>query len=201
MARDCVTGSSFVCVQPVTSTNQETSLANSPDDVPTPAEWLELSDQQRAKVIERWNPYGGQGFALVEAVTADFRERYGHLPRLQINGPGVYHGGSWVISVQHPFVFDRRKLPTSHLGIMIHASLTGELPREFQDGLRQHAYVWAPPHYVQFVDRAAEEIRAQLGSGDMTRDDMLAAFVGMPFADFVELCRSSVREGRLKPFE
>ena len=176
-------------------------LADSPDGVPTLADWLKLSDHERGKVVERWNPYGGQGFALVEEITSDFRSKYGHLPRLQINRPGVYHGGQWVIALQHPFVFDRRTVPNWHLGIMVHASLVGDLPREFADGTRQHSYVWAPPHYEQFVDRAADEIRAQLGVADMSRGEMLSALVGMPFAKFVELCRASMREGRVEPFE
>jgi hypothetical protein len=176
-------------------------LTDSRDGVPTFAEWLKLSDHERAEVKERWNPYGGQGFGLVEEITSDFRAKYGHLPDLQITGPGVYHGGQWVIGLRVPFVFDRRALPSSHLGIMVHASFKGELPREFAEGTRQHEYVWAPPHYEAFVDRAADEIRAQLGSADLSRDDMLSALVGMPFSQFVEHCRSSVREGRLEPFE
>jgi hypothetical protein len=169
--------------------------------VPTLAEWLKLSDHERAEEKERWNPYGGEGFGLVEEITSDFRAKYGHLRGLHIEGPGVYHGGQWVIGLRVPFVFDRRALPAAHLGIMVHASFTGELPREFADGTRQHSYVWAPPHYEAFVDRAAGEIRAQLGIADMSRDDMLSALVGMPFSQFVELCRASVRDGRLEPFE
>ena len=45
------------------------------------------------------------------------------------------------------------------------------------------------------------EIRAELGAADMSRDDMLSALVGMPFSQWVEACRSSVREGRIEPFE
>lgn len=176
-------------------------MADSLNGVPTLAEWLKMSDHERATVQERWNPYGGQGGALVAEITSDFRAKYGHLPGLQVDGPGVYHGGSWVIGVRHPFVFDGRTLPGSHLGIVVHASLAGALPREFAEGTRQHSYVWAPPHYEQFVDRAADEIRAQLGGVDMSRTDMLSALVGMPFSRFVEGCRSSVREGRLEPFE
>jgi hypothetical protein len=91
----------------------------------------------------------------------------------------------------HPFVFDRRLLPTSHLGIGVRALIGGELPPEFQDGQRRYGYVWAPPHYEQFVDRCAEEIRRQLGRPDMS----------MPFEQFRELCRQSVRDGRIAPFE
>jgi hypothetical protein len=179
----------------------ETTLADSRDGVPTLAEWLKLSDHERAAVKERWNPYGGQGFVLVDEITSDFRARYGHLPGLHIEGPGVYHGGQWVIGLRVPFVFDRRAVPSSHLGIMVHVSQAGELPREFADGTRQHEYVWAPPHYEQFVDRAADEIRAQLGGGDMSRDELLSALVGMPFSKWVELNRSWVREGKIEPFE
>jgi hypothetical protein len=89
-------------------------------------EWLALSERERRDMQSRWNAYGGQGHDLVAAVTADFRSKYGHLPQLQINGPGVYHGGYWVIGVAVPAAFDRRQLPSEHLGITVHTSLRPE---------------------------------------------------------------------------
>jgi hypothetical protein len=38
-------------------------------------------------------------------------------------------------------------------------------------------------------------------SRDISRDEMLSALVGLPFAEFVEHCRAGVREGTIEPFE
>jgi hypothetical protein len=168
---------------------------------PSFAEWLALSDRERSDVQSHWNTYSGDGEELVLRIAADFREKYGHVRGVEVHGPGIYHGGSWVISVRHPFVFDRRMLPTQHLGIHVHSFYGPELPPEFQEGTREHTYVWAPPNYERFVDRCGEQMREQLGRPDMSRDEMLSALVGMPFGEFVEICRAWVREGRIAPFE
>lgn len=172
-----------------------------PKVLPTFAEWLALPDEQRRQIQSRWNTYRGEGKELVSEIAADFRAQYGHLAGLGVDGAGVYHGGDWVIGVRHPFVFDGRTLPGEHLGIHVHASITGALPPEFQDGTRKHSYVWAPPHYEQFVDRCEDQIRIQLGRPDISREEMLSALVGMPFREFVEHCRASVRRGSIEPFE
>jgi hypothetical protein len=169
--------------------------------IPTFAEQLALSDAERRNEASRWNAYAGEGHEIVAEVTEDFRVKYGTIPGVDVTGLGIYHGGDWVIGVTHPFVFDRRLLPTSHLGIGVRTLIGGELPPEFQDGQRRYPYVWAPPHYEQFVDRCAGEIRRQLGRPNMSRDEMLSALIGMPFEQFRELCRQSVREGRMAAFE
>src|SRR6478609_2212131 len=142
---------------------------------PSLAAWIALSDRERAQIQSGWNTYGGEGAELVARICSDFREKYGHLPGVEVFGPGIYHGGSWVIGVRHPFVFDRRLLPAYHLGIDVRTSAGSDLPPEFQEGIRKHSYVWAPPHYEQFVDRCSDEIRAKLGRSDMSRDEMLKA--------------------------
>src|SRR5690348_1818978 len=130
---------------------------------PTFQEWLALTESERARVQAAWNVYSGEGSEIVAKVTDDFRAKYGHLSGLTISGPGVYHGGSWVIAAMHPFVFDRRTIPESHLGISVHASIGPELPPEFEAATRQYRYVWAPPHYEAFVDGNAAQIRKKLG--------------------------------------
>jgi hypothetical protein len=168
---------------------------------PTFAEWLGLSDRERTAIQTQWNTYGGEGEELVRSVSADFRAACGDIAGVEVVGPGIYHGGNWVIGVKHPFVFDRRKLPSYHLGISVHTSIGSELPPEFQDKTRKYGYIWAPPHYEQFVDRCSEEIRGTLRGPDMSREEMLSALVGQPFRDFVESCRCWVREGKISAFE
>ena len=162
--------------------------------VPTWLEWLALTDPERREIQSRWNAYGGEGHELVSAVAADFKAKYGDLPGVVVNGPGVYHGGDWVIGVTHPFVFDHRTVPDHHLGIQIRRSHSEPLPPEFRGGIRQHEYVWAPAHYEQFVDRAADEIRAMLGRPDMGREEMLSALTGIPFREFEALYQDWKKE-------
>jgi hypothetical protein len=169
--------------------------------VPTFEEWLALTESERAQIQAGWNAYGGEGAEIVARAADDFRAKFGHLPGLSVSGPGVYHGGSWVIAAMHPFVFDRRTIPESHLGIGVHASIGPELPREFEASSRKYAYVWAPPHYEAFVDGNTAEIRQQLGNPSMSRDEMLSALVGRPFDEFLQSCREHVSAGRIEPFE
>jgi hypothetical protein len=96
--------------------------------IPTFAEWLALSDAERRNEASRWNAYAGEGHEIVTEVTEDFRVKYGAIPGVDVTGLGIYHGGDWVIGVTHPFVFDRRLLPTSHLGIGVRTLIGGELP-------------------------------------------------------------------------
>jgi hypothetical protein len=169
--------------------------------LPTFEEWLALPDSERAQIQASWNAYGGEGGEIVTKAADDFRAKFGHLPGISISGPGVYHGGSWVIAVMHPFVFDRRTIPVSHLGIGVHASIGPELPREFEATTRKYGYIWAPPHYEAFVDNNAAHIRQQLRNPSMSRDEMLSALVGRPFNKFVQSCREQVSAGRIEPFE
>jgi hypothetical protein len=164
-------------------------------------DWQALAESERAQIQAGWDPYRGEGEHIVAKAADDFRAKFGHLRGLSDLGYGVYHGGSWVISASHPFVFDRRTLPASHLGIWVHASIGPEIPREFETSTRKYGHIWAPPHYEAFVDGNAAQIRHQLGNPDMTRDEMLAALVGRPFDKFVQSCREQVSAGRIEPFE
>jgi|SRR5688572_17476512 len=175
-------------------------MASSPQ-VPTFEEWTALPDADRARIQVGWNAYAGEGGEIVMKAADDFRATFGHLPGLSVFGPGVYHGGSWVIAASHPFVFDRRTIPASHLGIRVHASIGPELPREFEASTRKYKYVWAPPHYEAFVDNNAAQIRQILGDARMSRDEMLSALVGRPFDEFVLSCREHVSADRIEPFE
>jgi hypothetical protein len=164
-------------------------------------EWLGLSDLERARWLSALNAYGGEGAELIGAIGDRFREEYGHLEGLEVLGPGVFHGGTWVIGATHPFVFDRRRLPHQYLGIDIRASVRHPLPPEFDEQRFPDAYVWAPPNFEKFVDRCFHEIREALRDPDMTRAEMLHALIGMPFEEHLAHCRRSVREGRIPPFE
>lgn len=168
---------------------------------PSISEWLALSEQERVRHVAALKPYAGEGSELLEVVVDLFRKEFGHLRGLKINGPGVYHGGSWVIGASHPLVFDKRLLPPTFLGIQVHKTTAHPLPVEFQNQERPRGYVWSPNNFSRFVDRCGDEVRRELENPNMTREDMLHALIGEPYEEFVTRCRGWVAEGRIPPFE
>jgi len=169
--------------------------------LPTIDEWLELSERERVQRVAALNAYAGEGEELLRIAVDRFRKDFGHLKGLKISGPGVYHGGSWVIGASHPFVFDKRLLPPTYLGMTVHQSTSHPLPVEFQNQERPRGYVWSPPNFSQFVDRCGEEVRRELGNPAMTREEMLHALIGEPYEEFVARCRGWVAEGKIPAFE
>jgi hypothetical protein len=151
--------------------------------MPSLEEWLELTEPERARRVAELNAYEGEGETLLQQATARFREEFGSLRGLAISGLGVHHGGSWVIGVSHPLIFDRRRVPTYYLGLPVNATVSQPLPEEFQ------GYAWAPENYERFVDRCSHEIRRELGRPEMSREEMLHALIGVPFEEHVANCR------------
>ena len=170
-------------------------------NVPTFAQWLCLTDDERAQLLSSWNAYAGEGETLVRDVMDRFQAEYGQLKGVTISGPGVYHCGEWIIRLTHPFIFDRRTLPGYYLGVRIMLGYALPLPPEFEGQRLPQAYVWAPTNYERFVDRCGGEIRRQLGQPDMTREEMLDALVGFSFEWHRRRCRDAARNGILPPFE
>jgi len=167
---------------------------------PSLSEWLALSEDERARRLAAFDAYAGEGEDLLEQIADRFREEFGRLPDVAIDGPGIYHGGSWVIGVTHPFIFDRRLLPARYLGVEVRAGPRLPLPPEFE-GQTYPAYVWSPPNFERFVDRCAAEIRVRLGDPNMTREAMLHALIGRPFDEHLSNCRRWVKEGVIPAFE
>jgi hypothetical protein len=79
--------------------------------VPTFDEWLRLSESERERVVDQLSGYDGVGDDLIGQVANRFREEFGHLPGISIDGPGIPHGGGWAIGVTHDVIFDRRWSP------------------------------------------------------------------------------------------
>src|SRR6187551_654533 len=162
--------------------------------VPTIDEWLCLSESERERVVDQLNGYDGEGDELIRQIANRFRQEFGHLPGISIDGPGIPHGGGWAIGVTHDVIFDRRWLPRRYLGVHVRPGIRLPLPKEFANQQYPTGYAWSPPNFERFVDRCADEIRRRLGSPNMSRDEMLHALVGMPFEKFVAHCRESVRK-------
>lgn len=172
-----------------------------PITVPDLLSWKALPPQERSALLASY-PYREEARPLMQSVVDDFRKEHGHIEQLEIDdGPAIYHGGSWVISVRHPFIFDRRELPNQHLGVWVHTSIKGPLPPEFSGQKLPKAYVWAPSNYERFVDRCGDEIRLALRKPTMTRTEILNALIGRPFEEHMTHYLEQVRLGRLPRLE
>jgi hypothetical protein len=171
-----------------------------PMSEPLLTDWTMLDEEERVQRVAKFNPYTGEGEDLIRQIVVRFRDEFGHLPGLEIDH-GIYHGGDWVIGVSRPFIFDRRLLPNTYLGVGVRTTARPPLPQEFQGQKYPQGYVWSPPNYERFVDRCANEIRERLGNPTMTRTEMLNALVGRPFEEHLAACRRWVKEGKIPPFE
>lgn len=146
-------------------------------------EWIALSEEERRRIAGDWSPNDTSGIdQLLADIVDEFREKH---PDLNIRGLGNVHG-SLELVVVHPFIFDRRKIPDSFLGLAVRKSLSEPLPDDFEVF---SGYVWAPENYADFVDMHEKEVRTALGDLEMTREEMLHALIGMPFDQWVEQCR------------
>ena len=136
-----------------------------------------MDEEKRLKVQQGWDVYKGEGLKITSKVVRKFKKEYGKIPGLKVSThPGIYHGGIWVITVQHPFIFDHRKLPKTYLGIEVRGSTPNEnMPEEFRVKDPQKEYVWSPECFEKFVDKYADKIRKELNNSDMSREEMLDA--------------------------
>jgi hypothetical protein len=160
------------------------------------SDWLKMTEEERKKCIYSWNVYNEEGKDVVEMVIEKFQEEYGNIPHLRILGKGILHGGVWVINVQFPFIFDKRKIPNSFLGIDINISITNDsLPDEFKVNDPRKEYIWAPDRYEKYVDKNIEIIRQELGNSNMDKTDILSALCGQDFNDYVRMCEEWERKG------
>jgi len=160
--------------------------------------WKKMSDEERRNCQHEWNAYAGEGESLVKQIRAQFCEEYKDIPNLTIDGIGIYHGGAWCISISHPFVFDRRKIPESYLGIEIRGEcLEKDLPKEFRIKDSKKEYIWAYQRYEKYVDRCADEIRSKLGNKKITRYEMLCALCGKDFDEWIKQCHKWERDGTI----
>ena len=159
------------------------SLAN--DDVTrmTLEDWAALSTSERREIASKWSPYEPQTADSVPTLIAEeFRRQH---PNLDFRGLGNVHGSLELVVIR-PFIFDKRLIPDSFLGLVVKSSLSESVP----DGFDVYSgYVWAPENYANFVDKNMETIREALGNDSISREEMLHALIGMPFEDWVDKCR------------
>lgn len=170
--------------------------------IPEWSDWLKMTEAERIKCKETWDAYKNEGQDIVEKVIAKFKEEYCHTLGLEILGKGICHGGTWVISVGYPFVFDKRKVPNSFLGIDVRATISNEsLPEEFQVGDAKKEYIWAPERYEKFVDKYMGKIRRELGDPNMDKTEMLNALCGKDFNEYVQQCKEWEKKGIIPSYQ
>jgi len=170
--------------------------------VPEWSNWLKMTENERVECQHTWNAYKGEGQDIIEKVLSKFKEEYGNIPRLEILGKGIYHGGTWVISVKYPFIFDKRKIPKSFLGVDIRGGTpNGDLPEEFQICNTKKEYVWAPERYEKFVDKYMEKIKRELGSLNIDRLEILSALCGQDFNEHIQQCKEWESKGIIPSYQ
>lgn len=159
--------------------------ANDENERMTLQEWTTLSAAERREISSKWSPYEPQAADSIPTLIAEeFRKQY---PNLDFRGLGNVHGSLELVVIR-PFIFDKRLIPNSFLGLVVKTSLSESVP----DGFEVFSgYVWAPENYANFVDENMGMIREELGDYSMTREEILHALIGMPFMDWVEKCRES----------
>jgi hypothetical protein len=160
-----------------------------PAPAPSLREWKTLSDDERQRFVDTWDPNSADGNPLLKEIEIVFTATFGQLKGLTIHGIGNCHG-CLVIGATHKLIFDRRLLPMRFLGLPVYCTIS-DIPTDFQVF---ESYIWAPENYQHFVERHADQIRDELGSREMSREDMLHALCGMPFSEWIEVCHGFGKE-------
>lgn len=167
-------------------------------------DWLKMSENERWKIHCSWNVYIGEGREIAEHVLEKFKEEFGKIEKLKISDKiGIYHGGTWALHVEHPFIFDKRKIPSTYLGIDVRGGASiKDMPKEFQTKSTdpREEYAWAPERFEKFVDRSIDQIRKELGNPNMSREEILDALLGSDFQKHIKHCKEWEKEGLIPKY-
>lgn len=131
-----------------------------------------------------------------DPIILKFKNKYGYLSKygLKIEGIANLIDDIDVISVDYPFIFDKRKLPQTFMGLDVRGG-SYPLPHEFENINSDNEYVWAYQRFEEYVDNHSELIRKTLNNPTMIRDEMLDALC---FGDFIahkQMCIKWEAEG------
>ncbi len=94
-----------------------------------------------------------------------------------------------VISVHHPFIFDKRLIPDEFQGVEVRKVLDGNHPKEFPSNNAELPMEdwYAPERYIKFVENNLSIISKKLNIPDLTREEALDALTG-DFKLHIDLC-------------
>lgn len=134
--------------------------------------WLALSELERIGRVRSWDQCSELGAPPLDEIVESFRRAYGHLRGLRVEGYGDYHG-CYSILAGIPFIFDRRLIPQTYLGLSMRPSYSEPVPPEFCG-----KQVWADENWERFLDRCEGDVRRELGRPDMSREEMMDALRG-----------------------
>jgi hypothetical protein len=81
------------------------------------------------------------------------------------------------ITVQHPFVFNNRLVPSEFQGIKVGNFVIGKFPSEFPEPLTDITWeeYYAPERYRKFAKRKLALIRKKLKEPNLTEEEAVAA--------------------------
>jgi hypothetical protein len=63
-------------------------------------QWKAMDARERKRLRRKWDPYRGDGVELVQAAAAELATRLKEVGVTRVSH-GLYHGGTWVIVVEH----------------------------------------------------------------------------------------------------
>ncbi len=141
-----------------------------------------------------------------------FETKFGHLKKkgLTIEGLAMVDvkKKKHVIKISRPLVFDNRLLPKRFEGLDIKTNIKigTNMPKEFavdrtQPEWHKKQYIWAPERFVKYVDRCEKELKAELNSPLMTKQELLDALCFGNFEEHKQKSIQLIKEGKLPAYQ
>jgi hypothetical protein len=104
-------------------------------------------------------------------------------------------------------VFDNRLLPKRFEGLDVKTNikLNESMPKEFSvdrslPNWHKTQYIWAPERFQKYVDRCEKEIKAELNSPLMTKEEVLDALCFGNFEEHKQKSLQLIKEGKLPAY-
>ena len=144
-------------------------------------------------------------------ILKNFESKYGHLKKkgLTIEGLAMVDvkKKKHVIKISRPLIFDNRLLPKKFEGLDVKTNikLNDDLPKEFkfdrsQPDWHKKQYIWAPERFVKYVERCEKEIKTQLNSPQMSKEEVLDALCFGNFEEHKQKSIQLIKEGKLPAY-
>ena len=144
-------------------------------------------------------------------ILKSFETKYGYLKKkgLTIEGLAMVDPKKkkHVIKISRPLIFDNRLLPKRFEGLDVKTNikLNDTMPVEFNvdrslPNWHKTQYIWAPERFQKYVDRCEKEIKAQLNSQLMSKEELLDALCFGNFEEHKQKSLALIKEGKLPAY-
>ena len=144
-------------------------------------------------------------------ILKSFETKYGHLRKkgLIIEGLAMVDPKKkkHVIKISRPLIFDNRLLPKRFEGLDVKTNikLNDSMPKEFSvdrslPNWHKTQYIWAPERFQKYVDRCEKEIKAELNSPTMSKEELLDALCFGNFEEHKQKSLQLIKEGKLPAY-